>query len=110
MERPRSKTLLYLAPGSRVDILSAPETCVRRLRPFARRAASTLRPPFVAMRARYPIFLFRLIFDGCHVIFMICFSFQMKFQVLYQKAVLDFKWPAEQKNARALRPCRRPSC
>ena len=28
------------------------QTCVRRLRPFARRAASTLRPPFVAFLAR----------------------------------------------------------
>ncbi len=50
-----------------------PQTCVRRLRPLARRAARTLRPPFVALRARKPILRARLTFEGCHIIFMSLF-------------------------------------
>ncbi len=40
------------------------QTTVRRLRPLARRAASTLRPPRVDLRARYPIWRARFFLCG----------------------------------------------
>jgi len=47
---------------------------VSRARPLLRRAFKTARPPRVAMRARKPNLRLRLIFDGCHIIFMVQFS------------------------------------
>lgn len=41
-----------------------PQTTVRRLRPLARRAARTLRPPVVALRARKPILRARFFLCG----------------------------------------------
>ena len=44
----------------------------RRLRPLARRAAMTERPPRVFMRVRKPCVRARLTFDGWYVRFMMC--------------------------------------
>src|SRR6478609_6100005 len=46
------------------------QTTVRRLRPFLRRAARTLRPPRVALRARKPILRARFLRCGRNVGFI----------------------------------------
>ena len=43
---------------------------VRRFLPFARRRASTFRPPALELRLRNPCFLFPLRFFGWYVLFM----------------------------------------
>lgn len=43
---------------------------LRRLRPFLRRSAKTLRPLAEAMRERNPCLLRRFLFDGWNVLFM----------------------------------------
>ncbi len=48
------------------------QTAVRLLRPLARRAESTLRPPTEDMRARKPCLRARRILEGWNVRFMAC--------------------------------------
>ena len=45
------------------------------MRPLRRRALIIARPPRVAIRARKPILRTRLIFEGCHVIFISVVSY-----------------------------------
>jgi len=47
-----------------LDLLRGQRQALSRLRPLERRAASTLRPPVVAVRARKPWRRLRTIFEG----------------------------------------------
>ena len=83
-DAPRIENRLVFRTGKPRGHRLYPQTCVKRLRPLARRAARTLRPPFVALRARKPILRARFTFEGCHIIFISLFlSSSKKFGVDY---------------------------
>jgi hypothetical protein len=68
------------------------------MRPLRRRALSNARPPLLAMRARNPILRTRLIFEGCHIIFMLFFSYlsQLKKSALEYHTAREWSTRAQQ--------------
>jgi len=60
----RMRTVKTVRPGKRVDLLAAANQTPRRVRPLARRARTTARPPRVFMRTRNPCVRLRLVVDG----------------------------------------------
>ena len=60
MERPRSKTRLYLAPGSLVDICPAPSDLRQALAPLGATRSENLAPAFRGCARTIPDFPFPL--------------------------------------------------